>query len=386
MASSAKPSVSMEKTPTNCPDEPSEQRASVTGSPEKKVVEADRTDIHRKDWADANNQVDYFVSAGYSNDSIYNTALTPGGTYVSFSPIRRSRSGNGHPGLAGKPIVGHRAYPSQELRSEPQQPSPPTSDGDLKPPPLPPPPVFQAYGVATGGSESSPDKVGSSQGMVLPYDEAAHGSVGALHAHYYKYKMCRANGDSGTGLTQELTNLSTSDDGHLDGSPDAKVLDSFDIDSVGEDRAATGNAESNEFYSIHENPPPIRVSTSPSPKAKRTGRTPQSRKKTKGRPKKAAEGIMHPKPLDILRGRGGLTNRHEGNRRFRDEARKLRANYRDKDTSRQDKFVLSQVLAKRVKEYGGRFLERGHDGLWYEMSERDARKKASQVLREEKWE
>ena len=33
---------------------------------------------------------------------------------------------------------------------------------------------------------------------------------------------------------------------------------------------------------------------------------------------------------------------------------------------------------QRVKEYGGRFLERGNDGLWHQMNEKAARKKASQ--------
>jgi hypothetical protein len=38
--------------------------------------------------------------------------------------------------------------------------------------------------------------------------------------------------------------------------------------------------------------------------------------------------VTEPTDLDILRGRGGLTNRHPGNMRFRDEARKLRAEVR----------------------------------------------------------
>ena len=36
---------------------------------------------------------------------------------------------------------------------------------------------------------------------------------------------------------------------------------------------------------------------------------------------------------------------------------------------------------RRVEKYGGKFLERGADDLWYEMKPKDARKKASQVLR-----
>ena len=93
--------------------------------------------------------------------------------------------------------------------------------------------------------------------------------------------------------------------------------------------------------------------------------------------------IQQPTSVDVLRGRGGGTNHHPGNKKFRDEARKLRGNYRDKDCTRQEKFILSQQLSNRVKEYGGRFLERrkGDDKNWYLMSEGDVRKKASQGKR-----
>lgn len=113
-----------------------------------------------------------------------------------------------------------------------------------------------------------------------------------------------------------------------------------------------------------------------------------STKKSSSSSKKYAksEAIQFPTPEDILAGRGGGTNRHDGNIRFRDEARKLRIIYKDNQTDRRTKFMLSQELVTRVRQYGGRFLEKGHDGRWYEMDEMSARKKASQVLREEKWE
>ena len=98
------------------------------------------------------------------------------------------------------------------------------------------------------------------------------------------------------------------------------------------------------------------------------------------------EPIPRPTPEDILAGRGGGTNRHDGNIRFRDEARKLRSIYKDDDTDRRTKYMISQELVNRVRQYGGRFLEKGNDGRWYEMDEKSQRKKCSQVLREEKWE
>mmetsp|Transcript_21760 Transcript_21760/g.44786 ORF Transcript_21760/g.44786 Transcript_21760/m.44786 type:complete len:132 (+) Transcript_21760:819-1214(+) len=113
----------------------------------------------------------------------------------------------------------------------------------------------------------------------------------------------------------------------------------------------------------------------------------KSKKKTpKSNDQKSASGAIEtPSDLDILRGRGGTTNRHKGNMRFRDEARKLRSAYRDDGVSRKEKYMYSNILLQAVKDYGGRFLEKGDDGFWYEMSENAARKKASQVLREGNW-
>ena len=39
-------------------------------------------------------------------------------------------------------------------------------------------------------------------------------------------------------------------------------------------------------------------------------------------------------------------------------------------------FLFIQELLKRVKGYGGRFLKRGDDELWYEIDDADARYKA----------
>ena len=40
--------------------------------------------------------------------------------------------------------------------------------------------------------------------------------------------------------------------------------------------------------------------------------------------------------------------------------------------------ILFKQLVEIVKGYGGRFLERGKDGKWYEMTTKAKRKKASQ--------
>lgn len=84
-----------------------------------------------------------------------------------------------------------------------------------------------------------------------------------------------------------------------------------------------------------------------------------------------------PTSLDILRGRGGLTNRWAGNLRFREEARKLRTIYRNA-TTHDEKYLLTWELINRVDDYGGRFLQIGTDKQWYELNDQDARKKCSQ--------
>jgi len=92
--------------------------------------------------------------------------------------------------------------------------------------------------------------------------------------------------------------------------------------------------------------------------------------------------IRQPTNVDVLRGRGGGTNHHPGNKKFRDEARTFRSRYKDKATTRREKYELSLTLVKRARDYGGRFLERrnGDDKNWYLMSEGDVRKKASQGM------
>jgi len=111
-----------------------------------------------------------------------------------------------------------------------------------------------------------------------------------------------------------------------------------------------------------------------------------SRKKTKRgtNAKKALMGVKSPSRLDVLLGRGGHTNSHEGNVIFRDEVRKMRARYQV--ARNEEKFGLSQELVSRVEEYGGRFLERGEDFLWYEITDEVLkREKAARSLREKKW-
>jgi len=90
-----------------------------------------------------------------------------------------------------------------------------------------------------------------------------------------------------------------------------------------------------------------------------------------------------PTDLDVLMGRGGLTNHHYGNKLYREEADKLREWY--VACTKREKYHVSELLVKYIQSYGGRFLEYDEaSGNWYEAAPNRARKKASQGLREYK--
>ena len=88
-----------------------------------------------------------------------------------------------------------------------------------------------------------------------------------------------------------------------------------------------------------------------------------------------SNGIKTPNAMDVLGGRGANINRHEGNIKFREEAGKLKSKYRE--SSRQEKPLVAEEVVNRVKEFGGRFLEKYDDDLWYEMTDTDAKTKAA---------
>jgi len=77
-------------------------------------------------------------------------------------------------------------------------------------------------------------------------------------------------------------------------------------------------------------------------------------------------------PYDVLCGRGGATNNHNGNRNFRRIV-----------TEHQKKYLAARKRDKRViAEISGRFLRRESDGRWSEVDGCKACEKTSQALRE----
>ena len=82
---------------------------------------------------------------------------------------------------------------------------------------------------------------------------------------------------------------------------------------------------------------------------------PPKAKKKSGTKSKPRLELAIPTELDVLSGRGGETNKHEGNLLFRKEARKLRDVYRANGTSREVKYKLSLVRTNSVYTFSRLF-------------------------------
>lgn len=86
-------------------------------------------------------------------------------------------------------------------------------------------------------------------------------------------------------------------------------------------------------------------------------------------------------PKDVLFGRGGATNQHVGNQVFRDLVAEQMPAYLS--ARKKDKVEISYRIVAAIKHDGGRFLKCCPDGIsWVEVSDKRAREKTSQALRE----
>mmetsp|Transcript_5060 Transcript_5060/g.7671 ORF Transcript_5060/g.7671 Transcript_5060/m.7671 type:complete len:313 (-) Transcript_5060:169-1107(-) len=85
---------------------------------------------------------------------------------------------------------------------------------------------------------------------------------------------------------------------------------------------------------------------------------------------------------DILCGRGGKSNHHPGNIKYREIIYGYRAQYRSL-TEKDDKTGLSHVIVAKVKREGCRFVKFDDTKKkWYIASDKIARRKTAQALRE----
>lgn len=87
---------------------------------------------------------------------------------------------------------------------------------------------------------------------------------------------------------------------------------------------------------------------------------------------------------DVLCGRGGKSNHHIGNKKYRQVVSEMKQGYRG-ISAKTAKTDLSRQIVDHVLEYGGRFLKRdASSGRYYILKHNEARKKTSQALRETK--
>jgi hypothetical protein len=91
------------------------------------------------------------------------------------------------------------------------------------------------------------------------------------------------------------------------------------------------------------------------------------------------------KNLDILSERGGKGNHHPGNDKYLKIVSENESTY--KVAATKAKTEIAKFIVTQVEGYGGRFLKKDgadKDGRYFVMTEKEARKKTSQALRDEK--
>jgi len=89
---------------------------------------------------------------------------------------------------------------------------------------------------------------------------------------------------------------------------------------------------------------------------------------------------------DVLLGRGGMTNKHTGNQAFRKLVKDTKSMYKGY-TTKAYKTKTSELVVQYIQAKGGRFLKNIRNSTdssdkWVVASPEEARKKASQALRE----
>jgi hypothetical protein len=82
---------------------------------------------------------------------------------------------------------------------------------------------------------------------------------------------------------------------------------------------------------------------------------------------------------DVLSGRGGGTNLHNGNRIYRDLILSHRETY--DIASKAKKPGVSRKIVQMIRDRGGRFFRKEKDGLYYDIGDEASREKTSQALR-----
>ena len=95
--------------------------------------------------------------------------------------------------------------------------------------------------------------------------------------------------------------------------------------------------------------------------------------------------VADPNQNDVLCGRGGRINAHEGNVQFRDIVQSHKKVYLAKTTKKLEKAHIAARIVEQIRSMNppGRFLKEDPDGMWFDIGDAKAIKKAGQALRED---
>jgi len=95
------------------------------------------------------------------------------------------------------------------------------------------------------------------------------------------------------------------------------------------------------------------------------------------------QGIEEPHENDVLCGRGGGSNNHLGNKRYRDLVKENNPNYAMAARIEKGPIVAAMVHSWRTtQDPPGRFLKKSVDNLWEDVGDKVAKEKTSQLFRE----
>jgi hypothetical protein len=117
---------------------------------------------------------------------------------------------------------------------------------------------------------------------------------------------------------------------------------------------------------------------------------PQQRKKKQPRPEiqippRGIGPVKEPNKNDVLSGRGGRVNAYSGNVQFREIVQTHKKEYLSAKTKKLEKAHIAAKIVRKVRDMkpAGRFLKEDEDGVWYDIGDARAIKKALQALRED---
>lgn len=97
-------------------------------------------------------------------------------------------------------------------------------------------------------------------------------------------------------------------------------------------------------------------------------------------PPAPTEIITRVMDCDVLCGRGGETNHHSGNVKYRSLVKRYQPLYIM--SKRRDKPLIASKIVRLVRYMGGRFLRKDKSNTWRDVGNTKAREKTSQALRE----